>query len=326
MAARNKKIKKDAGTIWPAFQADKAGEGIDFSKLAEAGDQIYENIPEEEKAIMDSMIFLALNGITPKDYETYYNIFQFTKKLVDNSSEKAGDDEDEDEYPDSFFGNGFGRRLYDVKQYEPYEDAANRTLVLKIQMKDVTKPPMWREVEVPADYNFLQLHEVIQTVTYLENCHLWQFSKKAYDHGLLIGIEREDDYPFSTGVDEITHPADATPLTQFLHQKGDKLEYTYDFGDDWIFVVEVKGVLEKKSSHPVCIKYKSDFNPIEDIGGIWSYCQARSDLDNWSKMSKKDKKERADYYAFDSPEEYIEFLDEHKIDLEYVNESLRDLN
>ena len=77
------------------------------------------------------------------------------------------------------FGHGMGRKRTPFTTYTPIADAAEKTLVLKIQMKGVTKPPMWREVEIPANYNFEELHEVIQIVTGLENCHLWQFNKSA---------------------------------------------------------------------------------------------------------------------------------------------------
>ncbi|MDE5808217.1 MAG: plasmid pRiA4b ORF-3 family protein [Muribaculaceae bacterium] len=224
------------------------------------------------------------------------------------------------EFP--FMSGGFGKKRIEIKEYEPLKDASEHTLVLRIQMKDVTKPPMWREVEVPADFDFMQLHEVIQEVVGLENYHMWQFNAKAYDNSLQISADMENDSPFGGGMDGMTHDAEETYLTQFLQNKGDKLEYVYDFGDDWIFTVEVKELCDKKIDHPVCRKYKSELNALEDFGGIWSYLDARQDLDTWEKMSKKERKKRFQERGFDSEEEYLEFLNEHRFNLDEINAAL----
>ena len=266
--------------------------------------------PEEEKGLFLLMSPLASNGVTPEEYGQFYDIFQASAMLND----------DDTSFP--FSGNVFGKSRCEIKEYTPLKDAENSTLVLKIQMKDVTKPPMWREVEIPANYNFMRLHEVIQEVTGLEDSHLWQFNVKAYDESLQIGVEMDQENPFSPGLDYITHDAAETPVTQFLQQKGDKLEYVYDFGDDWIFVVEVKDVIDKKTEYPVCRKYKSDLNAIEDFRGVWAYKEARQDLGEWGKFSKKEKKQRLERYGFDSENEYLDFLNEHLINLEDLNDGL----
>ena len=184
---------------------------------------------------------------------------------------------------------------------------------------------MWREVEIPADCNFLQLHEVIQEVTGLEDSHLWQFNVKAYDDSLQIGVEMDED-EFGPGLDYVTHEAEATPATQFLQQKGDKLEYIYDFGDDWIFTVEVKELVKKKIEHPVCRKYKSELNAIEDIGGAWAYQTLRNIFDNWGSLSDKEKKQNADQWGFDSVDDFLEMLNDGRISIDDVNDALSFIN
>ena len=275
-------------------------------------------LPEEEKGLFLLMSPLASNGVTPEEYGQFYDIFQASAMLTKGMASDF--DDDDTSFP--FSGNVFGKSRCEIKEYTPLKDAENSTLVLKIQMKDVTKPPMWREVEIPANYNFMRLHEVIQEVTGLEDTHLWQFNVKAYDESLQIGVEMDQENPFSPGLDYITHDAAETPVTQFLQQTGDQLEYVYDFGDDWIFVVEVKEVIVKKTEHSVCRKYKSDLNAIEDFGGIWAYKEARQDLGEWGKFSKKEKKQRLERYGFDSENEYLDFLNEHLINLEDLNDGL----
>lgn len=328
--AKKQKGKCEVGKIYYPAPKEENEEFIDATDIERLKNLLPDHIEEDEKDVFTGMFSLALMGVTPEEYAQFYNIFQMTEGMLE---EKSADEhrfkneeekiDAEDGYdPFSLFGSGFRRAMYDVKEYEPLKDASDKTLVLKIQMKDVTKPPMWREVEVPADYNFEQLHEVIQEVMGLEDYHLWQFGIKAYDDSLVIGLEKDDDDPYSMGIEDATHEADETSITQFLQHKGDKLEYVYDFGDDWIFTVEVKDMLDKKIKYPVCRKFKSELNAIEDFGGIWSYCEAREDLANWNKMTKKEQKQRAEEHGFDSAKDYIEFLKDCKIDLEDLNETL----
>ena len=197
----------------------------------------------------------------------------------------------------------------------------DKTLLLKIQMKGVTKPPMWREVEVPADMTFLDLHDVIQCVVGLEDSHLWQFNEGVYDDGVLIGIQSTG--PYDPGLEDVTDEAEVTPLYDYLHDIGAKLEYTYDFGDYWVFTVTVKKILDKKTEHPVCIAFKSELNAIEDTGGPWSYVEQRGNLADWKKLKKKEREEIADRACFDSPEDYYHMLQDSLFDLDAVNQRLK---
>lgn len=319
MAKKKKGEREITGDLLNAFQGINSDNGpMDMDGLENLANMAMGSLSEEEKGEFVLMYTLASNGVTPEEYAQFYDIFQATGMLAEGLTSNVDDDDASFPFP----GNLFGRSRCDVKEYEPLKDAAERTLLLKIQMKDVTKPPMWREVEIPADYNFLQLHEVIQEITGLEDCHLWQFNVKAYDDSLQIGVEMDSENPFSPGLDFITNDAEKTPVTQFLQKKGDKLEYVYDFGDDWIFVVEVKDLATKKIEHPVCRKYKSELNAIEDFGGVWAYEQARQDLEEWGRLSKREKKQRMEEFGFDSENEYLEFLNEHRIRLDDLNDAL----
>lgn len=251
------------------------------------------------------MLELYIRNVPPAQYNSFYSLMETTYKNLGNIES---------------FGR-FGNK--GVKEYPVMEDAGEKTLVLKIQMKDVTKPPMWREVEIPADVDFVYLHHVIQTVTGLENCHLWQFNKTAYNGDLLIGLSGDDES--WGGLEYVTNEANETPVTTFLQKKGDKLEYVYDFGDDWIFKVEVKCVLDKRSECPVCLKYKSELNPAEDFGGVWGYQTMREDLEQWGTLTKKECKKRAGNQGFDSAEDYHEFLEDQIIDIDSVNEELAEM-
>lgn len=282
-------------------------------KLEELSDMAYGMMSEKEKAIFETMMNLALMGITPEEYTQFYRIFELSGTLAEQFTS-------DDDSGTNFFDHH--HKTSAVKEYPPLSDATEHTLALKIQMKDVTKPPMWREVEIPASYTFLQLHETIQEVAGLHDCHLWQFNAQAYDDSLLIGLDGDNSDDWMEG---LTHDAGETPLTQFLQCKGDKLEYVYDFGDDWIFTITVKDLLNKKSEYPVCTKFKSHLNAIEDFGGIYSYREARNDMEEWHKLSKSEQKKRARDRGFDSAGEYIDFLNENTICIDCVNDFLQSI-
>lgn len=316
--------RKDRGEVNPslinAFQGKRSDSALSNIKSIDAiADMAFESISTDEKDKFVMMFTLASNGITPEEYAKFYDLFQASVRLSDTFQT----DPDDNDTSSPISRNKCGSSGCEIKEYIPLKDAEDSTLVLRIQMKGVTKPPMWREVEIPANFNFMQLHEVIQGVTGLEDCHLWQFNAKAYDESLQIGVEMDEDDLFAPALDFVTHDAEETPVTQFLQHKGDKLEYVYDFGDDWIFVVEVKDLLAKKADYPVCTKFKSDLNAIDNFGGIYRYQQARNDLEGWGKLSKKEKKQRLEDYGFDSEEDYLDFLNQYRISLDDINDDLK---
>lgn len=264
---------------------------------------------EDKVKLMLTTLFVKL-GVTPEEYSELYEIITKVMGIVDDIEDAWDASDETDEFSMPFGMHGLRRDSVPFNTYVPMADAEEKTLVLKIQMKDVVKAPMWREVEVPADFDFLKLHKVIQTVTGLENCHLWQFNRSAYDDSLQIGIPMDEKDPYSYGLDYITDNAETTPLTKYLAQKGDELEYVYDFGDDWIFTIKVQKVLDKGTDTAKCIKWKSDLNAIEDFGGRYSYIDLRELVSDDSEMTKKEKDELAKHYMdwFESKKDLMNFL------------------
>lgn len=245
------------------------------------------------------MAMLANNGVTPEDYAKFLESFNID--MFDN----LFDDEEMDSAD------------YD---YEPMPDADQKTLKLKIQLRGVSKPPMWREVLVPAEFNFSQLHYIIQAAMSLDNCHLWEFGRVPYDNlGLTIGIPRSDSFSF--GIEDCTSHADETPLTAYLAAKGDKLVYFYDFRCDWIFNVTVVDVLPRQGEVAECRKYKSELQPFESCIS-YIYEAIRSYYESPDKMPKSEVRELMDEIGFRNKATFDSFIEDHLIDLEFVNEEL----
>lgn len=282
-------------------------------------------VSREDKAKMLLTTLLVKLGVTPEEYSESYGmvnqLFGVLGKTGSRANSRGMDFDDGNFSPFDMFGPEMRRGYVPFTTYEPMPDAAEKTLVLKIQMKGVAKPPMWREVEVPADYNFAELHDVIQIVTGLENSHLWQFNKSAYDDSLQIGIPMDHDDPYGFGLEYATDVADETPLTKYLAQKGDELEYVYDFGDDWVFSVEVQKVIDSECESPKCLKWKSDLNALEDFGGPYAYEEIREIVSEDSVLTKKEKDAIVENYLgwFENKKELIKFLNEKRFNIDTVN-------
>lgn len=253
------------------------------------------------------MVQAELMGITPEEYAEFYNsVGDEVGPMADGVIES----------PIKSVGPGAPASS---PTPPAMEDAEHKTLTLKVQMQDVTKPPMWRELMVPADFDFLQLHHAIQAACGFEDCHLWQFQRQAYNPDLQIGVPAESD---EMGLEEWTHDARVTPITAFLAAKGDKLVYVYDFGDDWTFDVVVKSVGPRDGEVSVCTKWKSDLQPVEDTGGVWAYLNMRDVWAHRDSLTARQKKDCAEQLGFENFRELLGLLNDAQFDVQSVNERL----
>lgn len=138
---------------------------------------------------------------------------------------------------------------------------------LKIQLKGITKPPVWRRILIPEDSSFSELHEVIQCVFGWENYHLFQFKDKEWGGSVRITEPSEEDDMF----DAETLDADKFLLKDyFCGEVLRKIFYEYDFGDSWMHTVTLEAVVENGSKVLVCLEGKGACPP-EDCGGTGGY-------------------------------------------------------
>lgn len=258
-------------------------------------------------------------GITPLEYSMFcsnkdlFNCADYNKfdKILHETG--AIDDDDDD---DDFILPEFTPKRTHIEDATPIPDAEKKTLRLKIQLRGITKPPLWREVEIPADSTFEDLHVVIQKVMNWENTHLWQFQHSPYDSQLEIGPVNDE-----MSLVNASHDASVTPVTGFLKQKDDKLVYIYDFGDDWIHDIKVISVEDKVIEHPKLLKWKGD-HPIEDCGGIYSYLHLRDIYSGALKLTKKEEKEFLQNSFFNSMSDFIKFMSYQVVDSDEIKDLL----
>jgi hypothetical protein len=147
---------------------------------------------------------------------------------------------------------------------------------LKITLSGVSRPPVWRRVLVPADVTLGDLHEVIQVAMGWDDYHMHLFSVNGQDYG--------------SPDPELGHASDRNVLlSQVLSDPGDRLSYTYDFGDDWEhdIVLEETRTAVAEETYPSCVAGKGACPP-EDCGGAWGYAELKEILATPSHESHQD--------------------------------------
>ncbi|WP_370948577.1 plasmid pRiA4b ORF-3 family protein [Amycolatopsis sp. cg5] len=144
--------------------------------------------------------------------------------------------------------------------------SVDATYQIKVQLVGVTKPPVWRRIQVSAGFSLDQLHDVIQDAMGWFDCHLHKFSDEWREYG--------DTDPELGYFDERT-----VRLSQLLAETGDKIHYTYDFGDNWDHVITLEKVLppDVAAAGPSCTAGKGACPP-EDCGGSWGYADLKNSL------------------------------------------------
>ncbi len=160
------------------------------------------------------------------------------------------------------------------EEEEPAE--AEHVYTLSVVL-DGTDPPVWRRLRVPGNLSLSDLHEVIQIAMGWQDTHLHEF---VFD-GVHYAQSRGAIDPFGVSAD--AEPEDEVMLDEVLRSTGQRLRYTYDFGDNWQHTVTVEEMLsaESRESEPVgqivCLDGERACPP-EDAGGVPGYRELQAAL------------------------------------------------
>lgn len=132
-------------------------------------------------------------------------------------------------------------------------------------------PKITRTIAVPTDLTFADLHGILQVVMPWTDYHMHEFYFPK--HHLRIVQDRRDSF-FSRDREELE---DEMMLADF---HGDRFQYIYDFGDDWIHdITWLKDIQDRDEDYPKVLKYTEEAPP-EDCGGIWGYYNLLTILDD----------------------------------------------
>ena len=189
-------------------------------------------------------------------------------------------------------------------------------LQLKIQIRGISKPPVWRRLLIPDSFSFSQLHYAIQLAFEWETRHLYQFQKQPFSQGWCIGEPDEEDSMFS----EPTTPAAKVNVRRFVVENGlDKFVYVYDFGDSWVHQITVEALTNDKIKLPRCLDGKGT-PPPEDCGGAYGYEELKQTLLNDDPDAEEI--ERLEWYGMYN-EEDDEPYDINFCDIDQINDDFR---
>jgi hypothetical protein len=164
----------------------------------------------------------------------------------------------------------------------------------KIKLQDI-EPPIWRQIIVPENYSFWDLHVAIQDAFGWQDCHLHAFKLNKRNE-YLIGLPSPDGDNFVK-----TKPGWEIKINKEINKIGQKIGYEYDFGDGWEHEIEFEKYIDQEIKKPKCIDGARACPP-EDCGGIGGY-------ENFCDIMKKKKgneyKEMKEWYGNDyDPEEF----------------------
>ncbi len=137
---------------------------------------------------------------------------------------------------------------------------------LKISIKGA-KPPIWRRILIEADSSFFYLHNIIQDIFNWEDYHLYVFMGKKGNYS-----DGEENQEFSSSEYSIK--------TELQNPK-DKIQYIYDFGDNWEHEILLEKILPYDSSisYPICTGGRRE-GPMEDCGGIHAFHEIVEAIEN----------------------------------------------
>jgi hypothetical protein len=188
----------------------------------------------------------------------------------------------------------------------PAEAATGRTVHrIKITLSG-TKPPIWRRLEVPSGITLQKLHHGIQQAFGWAGYHMWVFTAPTGEYGI--------------SDPELGHRSAATKkLADVAPRVGDRIRYTYDFGDDWEHDIVVEDVLtaEPGVAYPRCVTGRRACPP-EDCGGTWGYDEL---LEILADPGHPEHAERLEWLGLGSADEF----DPAEFSLDEVNEALAGL-
>ncbi|WP_419554353.1 plasmid pRiA4b ORF-3 family protein [Candidatus Poriferisodalis sp.] len=171
-----------------------------------------------------------------------------------------------------------------------------------------------RRVLVPGQATLGDLHVVIQLAMGWQDCHLHAFTDRS---GTTYGDTTLSDLDFAE--------ESKVRVSEVLAERGDEIEYEYDFGDSWHHRIELVKIRPDEGQgirglaciggHGLC--------PPEDCGGIWSYaemCEALADPRHRDHEEMVEWMREIQEQPFNSSQ-----YDPNAFDLEAANEAVRTL-
>jgi pRiA4b ORF-3-like protein len=155
---------------------------------------------------------------------------------------------------------------YAIRRPRGMAEPGDPVLQVRITLRYVDDPPVWRQVLIPAAYPLSRVHRVIQAAMGWEDCHMhaFQIGKTTY------GPDPEGELGYA---DETkARLADVARVRT-------RIAYEYDFGDGWEheLVVQARAVAGDGQNYPACLDGEGACPP-EDCGGAYGFAELKEVL------------------------------------------------
>lgn len=139
-------------------------------------------------------------------------------------------------------------------------DFTSKGYDVKVRLDDF-RPLTWRDLIIPEGITFKELDNIMKILWDFGGYHLSRFTFK--DSPDVVTNEFLD-IDFNPGE---LNSKDVIIDSYFDTNK--KIYWEYDYGDGWSFTIEVKKAVEYDKDYPTIKRFRGEYNPQDDIGGVW---------------------------------------------------------
>lgn len=140
----------------------------------------------------------------------------------------------------------------------------------------VTGTDLEREIEIPYNLSFEDLHNVLQIVFGFENEHLHEFQ---FGDTRIVPIYTDEDLDYMEEGDLMEQEANLDDI----FSKIKNISYTYDFGDCWDMEIEIT-LAENVLSYPRLVSFVGDMLE-EDCGGLFAVGELEQEPTNLDELN-----------------------------------------
>ena len=153
-----------------------------------------------------------------------------------------------------------------IRRLRGMAEPGDPVLQVRITLRDVDDPPVWRQVLIPAAYPLSRVHRVIQAAMGWDNSHMHAFQIGKISYG------PDPDGELGNADETKARLADVARVRT-------RIGYEYDFGDGWEhdLIVEARLVAEGGKTYPACIAGEGACPP-EDSGGAYGFADLKEIL------------------------------------------------
>lgn len=131
----------------------------------------------------------------------------------------------------------------------------------------------WREIKIPKNINFKQLHLLIQEIFGFKDYHMWEFK-------VPFEIPDSDEVDLNNITRTISQEESETLNISEILDGCNVLLYEYDFGDSWEIIVYKLSDCDYNNKTALITDYCGKYNPMDDMGGVLTFDEIMQSLDD----------------------------------------------